>query len=88
MIKDILNGWTNYFIGSDKASLKEAKRRAEICNKCPLKKHGLHSAILPDMSIKEIQGYYCGDCGCPLSPKVRSKNSKCTKGKWQIDTSN
>lgn len=88
MINEILNGWKNYFIGSNKTSLKEAKRRANICNDCPHKKYGIHSAILPDMNIKEIKGYYCGDCGCPLSPKVRSMNSKCSKGKWQVDTKN
>lgn len=82
MISEIINGWTNYFNGGSETNKEEAKRRAKICSECPYKKHGLHSALLPDMSIKEIKGYYCGDCGCPLSPKVRSESSKCTKQRW------
>lgn len=82
MVKDIINGWTNYFIGPDETTLEEAKRRASICAKCPLATKGIHTAILPDMTIKDIQGLYCSGCGCPLSPAVRSKNYKCVKGKW------
>lgn len=86
MIEDIINGWTNYLIGPDKSTLNEAKRRASICADCPIATKGLHTAVLPDFSIKEIQGMYCdekkGGCGCPLSPAVRSKNYKCPKGKW------
>lgn len=85
-VKHIIDGWSNYFQGSDPATLEEANRRAEICAKCPLMKKGLHLAILPDMKIKKIQGYYCskkmGGCGCPISTIVRSKDYECPKGKW------
>lgn len=81
-VNDIINGWGNYLKGSDPAILKVAKERAAICAECPLAKHGLHTAIMPDYSINEIQGMYCGDCGCPLSTAVRSKNYKCPKNKW------
>lgn len=87
-IDNILNGWSSYLIGSDKTTLKEAKRRAAICAKCPIATFGIHTAILPDFSINEIQGMYCskekGGCGCPLSPAVRSKNHECPKQKWEI----
>lgn len=81
-VEDIINGWENYFQGSDAETLQEAKRRAEICAVCPHLKKGLHSALLPDMQIKEIQGHYCGVCKCPSSTMVRSKYYKCPKGKW------
>ncbi|MGV3695505.1 hypothetical protein [Flavobacterium sp.] len=86
MIEDILNGWKNYFVGQDKASEEVAKHRAKICSECPAATKGLHTAVLPDFQIKEIQGMYCskekGGCGCPLSPAVRSKNYKCPMSKW------
>lgn len=81
-VKNIIDGWSNYFQGSDPATLVEAKRRAEICAKCPMMKYGKHAAILPDMQIKEIQGHYCSVCKCPISTIVRSKDYKCPKGKW------
>ena len=80
--EDILNGWSNYLKGSSPTSLEKAKERAEICVNCPLAKYGLHSAILPDYSIKKIKGMYCSDCGCPLSTAVRSEDYKCPKNKW------
>ena len=27
-------------------------------------------------------GYTCGECGCPLTAKTKSPNSKCRIGKW------
>jgi hypothetical protein len=81
-VNDILNGWGNYLKGGSPATLEKAKERAEICVNCPLATHGLHTAILPDYSVSEIQGMYCGDCGCPLSTAVRSKDYKCPKNFW------
>lgn len=85
-VKDIINGWSNYLIGSDQTTLKEAKRRAEICSTCIACVRGMHTAVLPDFAIKNIKGMYCseeeGGCGCPLSPAVRSENHQCPKGLW------
>lgn len=85
-LENIINGWSNYFKGSDNTTLRKAKERAVICAECPAATYGLHTAILPDMCISEIQGMYCdkkkGGCGCPLSTAVRSQNYKCPKGKW------
>lgn len=84
--KDIINGWSNYLMPDDEVVLSIAKARADICELCPAAKHGLHTAILPDYSIKKIQGMYCdkkeGGCGCPLSTAVRSEEYKCPLGKW------
>jgi len=81
-LKDIINGYKNYFIGEDEVTENEAKRRAAICSNCENAKHGMHAAILPDMKLKEIKGLYCGICKCPLSPKVRSINTECPAQKW------
>ena len=82
MFKEILSGYTNYFIGGTPTEEGEAKKRAKICSTCPLAKKGIHSAFMPDRSIKEIQGLFCSGCGCPLSPKVRSLESECPEKKW------
>jgi len=82
MIEDILNGWVNYLKPMNETTKEIARQRAEICSSCPLAKHGIHTAVLPDYSIKEIQGKYCGECGCPLSTAVRSENYECPKNKW------
>lgn len=84
--KDIIDGWKNYLMPADKVVLSIAKKRAVICAECPAATHGLHTAILPDYSINEIQGMYCskekGGCGCPLSTAVRSKDYTCPLDKW------
>ena len=81
-IDDILNGYKNYFIGGDPVMEAVAVKRAAICAACPLAEKGLHAALLPDRRIRDIQGLYCGECGCPLSAKVRSQGTKCPKNKW------
>ena len=88
MIKEIIEGYTNYLKQDDETVQDIAKKRAEICAKCPSAKTGLHSALLPDGSLGKIKGKYCGECGCPLSPKVRSKSSKCPLNKWPHSSKN
>ncbi len=80
-LNEIFNGYKNYLI-TDQNSEKVARERALICSKCEFAKKGLHAAVLPDYRIKEIKGYYCSKCKCPLSAKVRSKASKCPIKKW------
>lgn len=82
-ISDIINGWKNYLFDDDPVLLEEAKRRASICDLCDFKKKGIHEGIMPDYSIKNIEGYYCDAClKCPLSTKVRSQNHSCPENKW------
>lgn len=79
-IKDILDGWEN-FVNQKEVSEKMARQRAEYCKNCiNLKKGGLLSFVNDD--IKEIQGFYCNLCKCPLSAKLRSKNSNCPINKF------
>lgn len=82
-VKEILDGYKNYFVGCDSASQELAEQRAEVCASCEFAKKGLHSAILPDYTISEVRGLYCRKCGCPLSAKVRSKTSECPLKKWK-----
>ena len=78
-IEAILSGWKNFL---DKSEVVEtvAKERAAICAACPHAKHGKLLAFIKD-TLKEVQGSYCEECGCPLSAKVRS-NDICPKQKW------
>lgn len=78
--KNILDGWYHVLFKDEKTE-QRAKKRAEICFGCPQKKHGTITDFVNDKLI-EIKGYFCGECLCPLSAKVRSKNETCDLGKW------
>ena len=75
----ILNGWKNY-INKSEVTENVAKQRATICATCPHVRRGKLLAFVKD-SLKEIEGYYCGSCRCPLSAKVRSTDI-CPENKW------
>lgn len=79
-LRNIISGWKSY-ASHDSVGLATAEKRAKICSECPEIEHGIIIQVLPD-EIKEIQGMKCGECGCPLSAKTRSKNEQCPKGKW------
>lgn len=82
ILKEIFNGYKNYFIKNEVVETL-ALERAKICSECTHKKKGLHAAVLPDVTLGEVRGYYCTACnGCPLSVKVRSKNHSCPLNKW------
>ncbi len=77
----IINGWKNYTFPSDEVE-KIAKERANICSKCDSAAHGTYEKLMPDWSIKEVQGLKCNKCGCPLSTKIRSIEENCPLNKW------
>jgi hypothetical protein len=79
-ISNILNGWQN-FIAKSEVSEKLAKERAAECAKCTHAKEGKILAFIKD-DLKEIEGYYCDLCKCPLSAKVRSQNENCEDKLW------
>jgi hypothetical protein len=79
-LKDLVNGWTNYIFDNPEAE-KIAYNRAKICSNCPSNKKGNILVFLED-KLKHIEGNYCDLCGCPLSPKLRSKKEKCDANKW------
>ncbi|AXG73944.1 hypothetical protein DVK85_06675 [Flavobacterium arcticum] len=79
MIKSILSGWKNYLAKSE-VTEAVAKKRAALCAACPHAQQGKLLAFVKD-TLKEVEGAYCNQCGCPLSAKVRS-NDICPINKW------
>jgi hypothetical protein len=78
VFKHVLKGWWVYLF----STLPEtAKAKAKICQACDKKEFGTYEEFLPDYSIKEVQGYKCGICKCPLSTLLRSEK-KCKLGKF------
>jgi len=80
-LKAILSGFINYtFMNKEIEEL--AIKRAMICSVCPSAIDTILKQILPDSSIKEIEGLKCSDCGCILSAKVRQIIDSCPQNKW------
>lgn len=79
-LANIINGWHN-FISQTEVTERLASDRAMECIGCPHAKKGVLTAFIKD-DFKEIEGYYCDLCKCPLSAKIRSVNEKCDIGKW------
>jgi hypothetical protein len=78
--KAILEGWTNYAT-RDEVPDELAAQRAAICASCPHAKKGLLIQMVKD-ELKEIEGYKCDLCGCPLSAKIRQRIEPCDLNKW------
>lgn len=83
-IKNIYTGWAN-FMKADEGSTALAKKRAVHCAACPHAKKGLLTAFIKD-ELKEVQGYYCELCTCPLSAKLRTPDHGCPINKWKPET--
>lgn len=82
ILSNIIAGWTNLVL-HDAASEALAMKRANICAKCPKAQYStaVHTIVV-DNKTKHIRGMKCGECGCPLSAKVRSAGDRCPIGKW------
>ena len=78
-ISKIAQGWGKYFKGGASALEKE---RAKVCDQCPEAIVGTFEKMMPDYSLKSVQGLKCNQCGCPLSTAIRSKEKTCPLGKW------
>ena len=76
-IFNFIQGWTNFVLNLENDSAKE---KAKICLECDYLKKG-KIEIIKDNEIKEISGFICGKCKCPLPAKLRS-NSKCPLNKF------
>lgn len=74
---NIIEGWANFVLN---LKTVDAKIKASICNGCKHKKYAGYE-IIKDNEIKELQGFICDKCKCPLSAKLRS-NSKCPLKKF------
>jgi hypothetical protein len=80
-LNEIYNGWKNY-IFPNKEVEAIAKQRAKICAGCEQAVKMAFDELMPDNTLKEIEGLCCNICECPLSTKTRSLDTKCPKSKW------
>ena len=79
-VDNILSGWKN-FIAKSEVSEEIAVQRAVHCVSCVELKEGRLLNLIKD-DLKEIEGFYCGLCYCPLSAKLRSEKETCPKNLW------
>ena len=76
----IIKAWAKVFKG---LTTDEDKRRASICDECPSKRYSKYFDFIDD-ELEEVNGFNCLECGCPLSPKIRSTDI-CNKWKTPIN---
>lgn len=74
------------FINALTESLKanhtaETLRRANICAPCPEKGQRFYADFV-NAEIKEVQGYVCERCACPIATKVFATEPKNICDKW------
>ena len=74
------------FINALTKSLKskhteESRRRSEICAKCPLKEKRFYADFVK-AEIKEVEGYVCTLCACPIATKVFATEKEKICHKW------
>lgn len=88
-LKEIISGWSNYWF--DNQDVKElAESRAAICAACPLNVNNVcsksKSGVVKETFVYNeelrVKGSVQAGCGCPLSAKTRSPESKCPLNNW------
>lgn len=60
---------------------EESLRRANICATCPEKKKMFYAAFV-NAEIKDIKGFVCTRCSCPLATKVFATEQENICNKW------
>lgn len=65
----------------NKEFTEETKRRAEICAACPEKRKSFYSEFV-NAEIKEVKGFVCNRCECPISTKVFAEDKENICEKW------
>lgn len=70
-LSKIIKGWRRVASG---LTTEQDKERATICSECPSAFKSKFMSFIDD-ELKEIEGFVCGECGCPLSAKIRSEDS-------------
>ena len=73
----IVKAWLNVWNG---LTTEEHKRKAKICEECPSRKYSKYLDFIDD-DLKEVKGFICNECKCPLIAKIRSTD-KCPLNKW------
>lgn len=83
-ISEIVEGWANLVKDSFNLLDEETKSLARVrmlkCDVCPLRIHNTCSTSREGVNIKT--GEKVSGCGCQLSAKTMSPQSKCPLGKW------
>lgn len=87
--KEIYDGWVNDAFPTPEI-LEIAEQRAKICASCPLnvdnycsrKQTGIAVTTFEYQEELRQEGREYKGCGCPLSKKTKSLDSKCPIGKW------
>jgi hypothetical protein len=88
-LREIKDGWLNHWF--DNKNVKElADKRAEICADCPLNvnnicsrnKQGIVKETFVYNEQLRVKGSIQSGCGCPLSQKTKSPDSKCPINAW------
>ena len=74
------------FINALTKSLKsentdESRRRSEICASCPLKEKRFYADFV-EAEIKEVNGYVCTECHCPIATKIFATKKENICRKW------
>jgi len=74
------------FINALTKSLKqehtaESRRRAEICAACPHKEKRFYASFV-NAEIKDVEGYVCSLCACPIATKVFATEPKNICTEW------
>ena len=80
-LNNILNGWSNFMKRSEVTELV-AVSRATFCIDCPEAKYSKTIKALVKDDLKDIEGFVCNKCKCPLSAKLRSENETCPLKHW------
>lgn len=75
-----MNGWENFIFKSE-VTEQLAEDRAVHCATCKHLSKSLLLSFLRD-NLKQIEGYECGICSCPISAKIRSVAESCPINKW------
>lgn len=60
---------------------QESRRRSEICAECPLKEKRFYADFV-NAEIKEVEGYVCSLCDCPIATKVFATEPKNICTEW------
>ena len=87
--REIVEGWKNDAFPTPEI-LAWAEPRAKICADCPLNINNTCSTQMTGIAVKDftyqgeqrIKGKEYKGCGCPISKKSKSSESKCPIGLW------
>jgi len=75
---DFINALTKSLKGKH---TQESRRRSEICAKCPLKEEKFYADFVK-AEVKEVQGFVCTVCSCPIATKIFATETENICEKW------